>query len=356
MRLRDASVLALLVSTACFQPTGTDTLTTAIKDAKEAGRVEDVSPPATPDPARNGRVGLVLATNSVGWRRAAGTADAPGAAVLFVLPGGPAAAAGLARGDVIVEVAGRRVRSDARARALLRARPGDRVSVRVRRGAETLSADLAAARPEVTDLRALYDAALESRGPDPVLLVLRAQTQEDPRAAVDDADRALELAPELVEALALRARRFFDESLQVDNDVVARTDRDRALADFETALSIDPDAFHIVIDRAEGFLRAGDFDRAIQDGFRALALDDSYPPAHAVVAAGRLGRGETGEALRSAHRALTLDPYEARYYRILAQAFLAAGRRADAEKTVEAGLPIAGDEERAALLAVLEDA
>lgn len=63
--------------------------------------------------------------------------SARGVVILDVVPGGPAAQAGLARGDVLLEVDGEPVRSLADLRAILdRHRPGDRVTVTVQHGDE----------------------------------------------------------------------------------------------------------------------------------------------------------------------------------------------------------------------------
>lgn len=354
MRLRAlivSSGLALL-ATSCFQPSGTDTLGTAIKEAKDSERLQDVRPPPAPDAARTGRIGVRLATNSVGWQRALKAPEVRGAVILFVVPGSPAERADLRRGDVIVARGSVAVRNDERAIALLRARPGETVALRVARGRERLTVNVQARALLDRDLGQILDRLLD-RKRDPTIFFLRAQTRSDQRQALDDVNEALELAPELVDALAYRARLFWRESLQVGNDVIAQTDRKQALDDFSAALRIDPDAVDVMVDRAQSLLEVGEFDRAVQDGFRALRVDASFPAAHNIVAAARLGRGEAGPALAPARKAVELNPYNPRYYRTLAQVFLELGRRDDAQATVNAGLAVATGADRQALLGVL---
>jgi S1-C subfamily serine protease len=79
-------------------------------------------------------------------------ADQRGALVQQVVPGGPAAQSGVARGDVIVRIDGQPVQgSDDVARAIADHQPGDRVEVEVLRGGDrrTLTVTLGERPPEV---------------------------------------------------------------------------------------------------------------------------------------------------------------------------------------------------------------
>lgn len=354
MRLRAIPVLLVLTLPACFDSSSTDTLGTAINEAKEAEHLQEIRPPSAPDATRTGRIGVRLASNSVGWQRVLDAPDVPGAVILLVLPGSPAEKAGLRRGDVIVARGNSRVRSDERAIALLRARPRDTVTMTIAREERRLTLDVRAADLLDPDLGPILDRMIK-RKPDATALFLRAQTRPDPLDAVEDVDAALKISPDLVDALAYRARLFWRESLQVRNDVIKQTDRRKALDDFAAALRIDPDAVDVIVDRAQSLLEAGDFDRAVQDGFRALGVDPTFPAAHNVVAAGRASRGEVGPSLAPARKAVELNPYQPRYYQTLAQIFLRLDRREDARRTVDAGLTIATGADRQALLDVLTE-
>ncbi|MBO0729469.1 MAG: PDZ domain-containing protein [Acidimicrobiaceae bacterium] len=80
-------------------------------------------------------------------RQAVGLSDTPGLLVAHVLPGTPAAQAGLARGDLLVAVDGRELRAHATlAEAVQAAPPGKRLRLSVLRGDEPRQVRLAVER------------------------------------------------------------------------------------------------------------------------------------------------------------------------------------------------------------------
>jgi S1-C subfamily serine protease len=101
----------------------------------------------------NGRVvrgyaGVAVQALTPDLARAFGLGDARGAVVTSVDPAGPAAAAGLRRGDVIVALRDRPIASDEELRTRLsRLKPGERVSLGVVRNGRRLEVDLVLAEP-----------------------------------------------------------------------------------------------------------------------------------------------------------------------------------------------------------------
>lgn len=328
----------------------------AIEAKKQEGRIGNVEVPGLPDTGRIGRVGVSLATNSVGWQKTLGTPRGPGAVVLLVNPDSPADVAGFRRGDVITRIGGSVINSDERARVGLRGRPGEPLEVTVARGAETFQISVAPARPTDVDIIGLVDRELQGDPDDPTNLLLRAQATDTIADAITYVNRALSHAPDLVDALVFRARLFWAESLQVENEAVVQEDRRRAAADYRRALEIDPDATAALRSRGTGALEIQEYDTAERDGLRAIAIDPTLPGAYYIVAFARYSMGRIRDAVAPAREAIRLDPYDAFSYRLLALAFVALDRTDDAQKTVDAGLTVATDEnQRAALRAVVEN-
>lgn len=107
--------------------------------------------PDSPDLRPEGWLGFGLACNGCGWAREAGDAapywESEDEPILYaVQPGSPAARAGLREGDVLTHVRALPIASRQGGRALGAVRPGERVSLRVRRGARTVEADVVAGR------------------------------------------------------------------------------------------------------------------------------------------------------------------------------------------------------------------
>jgi hypothetical protein len=344
-----------LAATACA---GADpsTIRGAIQAKKQESKTRDVGAPTAPDAERTGRVGVSLATNSAGWEETLGTPAVDGAVILFVNPGSPAERAGLKRGDVITKVGGSVIRNDERARVGLRGRTGVPLRVTVARGSGPIELSVTPGPALDVDLVKLVDRLLEKDPKDPTNLLLRAQATGTVEEAITYVNRALDAAPDLVDALVFRARLFWSESLQINNETVVQEDRRRAAADYRKALEIDPDATAALRSRATGALEVSEFDDAERDGLRAIGIDPTLPGAYYIVAVARYSVGRIRDAVAPAREAIRLDPYDATSYRLLALAFVALERTEDARMTIDAGLTVATDEnERAALRAVVED-
>ena len=333
-----------------------DSIAGAIQEQRNRAGTASVTVPPAPDLTRTGRVGLRLATNSVGWERALNASPTRGAVILLVVPNSPSDRAGLKRGDVITQVGPSVISNDERAQVALRGKPSVPLKVTIDRGDEELVIDVIPGPPIEFDQDAYVAAALKEDPRDATNLLLRAQTVTDRQEAKRLVDRALEVQPDLVDALILRARLFWAESLEVTNEAVIRDDRRRANDDYQRALEIDPNSTSVLRSRSTGSLEVLEYDSAERDGLRAIGIDASFPSAYYAVAAGRLGNGRYREAAAPARDAVRLDPYDAHGYRLLALVFVGLERRDDASETVRLGLTVAADDnERAALEAVITE-
>jgi hypothetical protein len=350
-----AAFLLALLAPACVTGVDPNSVAGAIREEKQARSLKAIRPPSRPDLTRTGRVGVVLGTNSVGWRRTLGTPSDAGAVVLFIAPGSPAAAAGLLRGDLIVKVGSERVRNDERASAALRGRPGEAIVLRVTRKGRPMDVRVVPSRIVDVDLPALYDHALREDPRDPTALLLRAQSATDPKEAISFVNRALDVEPNFVDALVLRARLFWSESQRVENEAVIIEDQRRAHDDYARALRIDPRSTGALVSRGHALFAIQGYADAERDALRAIAVDASHPGAYLMLAKARLSLGRTGDSAAPARQAVRLAPYDAETYRILALSFIALGRREDAKRTVDVGHTVAlDDNQRAALRAVLD--
>ena len=89
---------------------------------------------------RRGRLGITMQDLTPGLAKSLGVPVREGVALAEVQPGSPAATAGLRKGDVVVEINGKPMRSAAEMRALLGVTPaGESIEMRVLRGAEERS-------------------------------------------------------------------------------------------------------------------------------------------------------------------------------------------------------------------------
>ena len=350
-----AAFLLVLLAPACLTGVDPNSVAGAIREEKQARSLKAIRPPSRPDLTRTGRVGVVLETNSVGWRRTLGTPSDAGAVILFIAPGSPAAAAGLMRGDLIVKVGSERVRNDERASSALRGRPGEAVTLRVMRNGRPIDMPVVPSRIADVDLLALYDQTLREDPRDPTALLLRAQSTTDPKEAISFVNRSLDVEPNFVDALILRARLYWSESQRVENEVVIIEDQRRAHDDYARALRIDPRSTGALASRGNALFETQGYADAERDALRAIAVDASLPGAYLLLAKSRLALGRAGDSAAPARQAVRLAQYDAEAYRILALSFIALGRRGDAQWTVDVGLTVAlDDNQRAALHAVLD--
>jgi tetratricopeptide (TPR) repeat protein len=88
----------------------------------------------------------------------------------------------------------------------------------------------------------------------------------------------------------------------------AKGHRDKAIADYDMALSIDPDYAMAFANRGNAYLTGGNFDQAMRDFDTAIALDPEFGLAYSnrCWLFGLLGRAE--EALAACDESLRLSP------------------------------------------------
>ncbi len=118
------------------------------------------------------------------------------------------------------------------------------------------------------------------------------------KAAADDAKQALDLEPERPqpELILLRAKSHAE----------LNTFRE-AIADFNTALELDPDLIDAYVERGVLFAKNKRYDDAIGDFNRAIELDPKNAKAFAMRAEVRLKKDLVDEALSDVNRALLLS-------------------------------------------------
>lgn len=129
------------VNTAIFSPSGGNVgIGFAIPSRMAQSIVRQI---ATEGRVSRGRIGVALQSLTPDIARELGLADVQGALIADVEPGGPAAQAGLQRGDVVTSFAGRPI-DDSRAlsRAVAQAKKGTTVSATVVRGGRPARVEL----------------------------------------------------------------------------------------------------------------------------------------------------------------------------------------------------------------------
>lgn len=342
LRAAVLAVVLAIAAAACSSGGDIDKLKQDIQ-RKEGEKASDaVRPPSTPDPNLTARVGLIVATNSPAWPKLLKSPADNGVVVLFIQPRGPSENAGIEVGDVITEVDQKPVSNAERAVVVLRSRPDQRRTLALaKRDGTRKTVSIQAKRPENVSLLSLYNPMIQQNPNDPVVRFLRAQAGGPFDASLADADKAIELAPDFIEAISLRGElrwnRARDAKLaanQVDEL------RNLALSDWGLALRLDPDNTRVLVSRSQALSQLGNAASARADAQKARAADTTFPGAHYALALADFGLGRYTTSAEPARTAIDLNPYDVRYYRMLAFVFMRLNRKADAQKTVDAILPL----------------
>lgn len=121
--------------------------------------------------------------------------------------------------------------------------------------------------------------------------------------AIADFTTALSLDPRSVDAYLNRGMAH-----------VATGQNDKALADYDAALTIKPDFADAYINRGSVFLRNRDFDRAIVEYDRAIALQPGLSAAYLNRALAHQGKGAVDRAIKDYDEALKIIPDFANAY------------------------------------------
>jgi tetratricopeptide (TPR) repeat protein len=124
----------------------------------------------------------------------------------------------------------------------------------------------------------------------------------------EDRDRQIAACTEIVglegESSESRAVAFYNRG----NAYGARSDVERAIADYDQAISLDPSKATVFYDRGNAYVRKGDFDRAIADYDRAVALDPNYADAYFNRGNAYNEKGDTERAIADLRKVLSIDP------------------------------------------------
>jgi tetratricopeptide (TPR) repeat protein len=304
-------------------------------------KAKDIKPPEHVDPKNIALPGLTLGTNSPSWEKLVGSAKGRGAVVLFVQPGGPADNKGIARGDLITEVDGKRITNYEYALTALRSRRGEQREVKLtsRRGNER-TVKLKGA-PPTERARPFLNGMIKGNSHDPVLRYLRAEAPGGTaKANLDDLDAALRRQPEFVEALAARGNLIFNLRLSTKDKAKQNQFRDEALANWKNALSIDPrNAFALGL-RANAQNAAGNPTQGKSDATQALKVDPNIASASHALARADIALKKLDDAAGPAAAAIKLNPYSnLTYYRTLAEIFKGLKRKSDCSATLLAVVP-----------------
>lgn len=311
-----------------------------VKKLREAD-ASDVRPPPRVDPKYLAQPGLTLATNSPTWQKLVDSPEGRGAVVLFVQPNGPTDRKNVARGDMIVEIDGKRVTNFEYALTLLRSAKGDRRKLKVMgRNGKTRDVTVKNDIPRDRPRRAL-DLMIRGNPSDPVLHYLRSVSVGGTFAdALADLKAALDIEPAFVEALSVRGNYLFSQRRFAKDKKQSDALTAEALANWTNALDIDPHSADTLVYKANAETAIGKPAQAKADAVKALRIDGTNPAANNALARSNLALKKPQDAAGPAAAALQLNPYNnLTYYRTLAQAFRDLKRKTDCQETLNAVVP-----------------
>jgi tetratricopeptide (TPR) repeat protein len=149
--------------------------------------------------------------------------------------------------------------------------------------------------------------------------------------AIEDFTEAIKLKPDLVSAYMLRGRALFASVSKVTgvgenfSDVRTlvfsrataeqKTVYDRAIADYSSAIKIDPNDAKAYRSRGIAYNSKGDFDRAIADFNQAIKIDPNYASAYNSRGIAYDDKGDYDRAIADYSSAIKIDPnYASAYY------------------------------------------
>ncbi|HEX5845114.1 MAG TPA: tetratricopeptide repeat protein [Rhodoplanes sp.] len=115
-------------------------------------------------------------------------------------------------------------------------------------------------------------------------------------------------------------------------------DHDRAIADFDEAIRLDPKLAIAFVNRGWSYERKGDYDRAIADYDEAIRLDPNYSLAHNNRGWARNLKGEYDQAIVDFGEAIRTDPKDATAYVNRCDAYNRKGQQDRAVQDCEAAI------------------
>ncbi|MBL26101.1 MAG: hypothetical protein CMM50_00925 [Rhodospirillaceae bacterium] len=97
---------------------------------------------------------------------------------------------------------------------------------------------------------------------------------------------------------------------------------DKALADYDKAISLKPDYANAYNNRGSAYIDLQDFERAIADFDHAIAISPDYAEAHNNRCEAELRLGEVDRAFADCRKAIDLQPDSAAFHRTLGAVYL----------------------------------
>lgn len=298
-----------------------------------SAEAEAPGPPAKPS---SFLFGVVVVNNSSGWDSVIHHDQGAGALVLGVVPGSPAAGAGVEAGDIIISVDDAEIRNSEQVTVAFRSKsnpshrviltkPDGRVATIEIKLADAASVDVA---KYIQDEAAAHPGAISR-------FLLAQQTADDAEASAILDDLAAK-SPSFAEAHALKAQRLLATVDAAQTPGAAVSSRlETARAEIDKAEELDQSSASIRTTGARISLELQDVAKARDEASLAADLDDFFAEAHYVLGTVRFADRQTTQGLTELRRAVDLDPYDLEYYTALAIAFIRTGNRNNAAKTIE---------------------
>ena len=90
--------------------------------------------------------------------------------------------------------------------------------------------------------------------------------------------------------------------------LIENTDKDKAMQDFNKAISLDPSYEPAYVNRSVLLSSQKTYDKALEDDLKAVQLDPNDPAAYTNLGIGYVNQGKAQEAMVAENKALQIDP------------------------------------------------
>ncbi len=238
--------------------------------------------------------------------------------IVVVVPGSPAATAGILEGDVIVALDDQPVRNAPELQRRLPRSVDQKVRLSVSRGGALLRLTPTTASSEAGDAQSVETlevarAKLQASPQSPIALYRLGilLPPRETRAAIEYLDLAINLAPDFTAAYLERAGRWTDLYLNEPRPGQQPATSPYffpALDDYTRAADLSPDLWDAFHDRSSFYYLTRQYASATTDGQRAAELDPEEPRSWVRLGWGAYGLRQFGVAEEAFLQALRLDP------------------------------------------------
>ena len=150
----------------------------------------------------------------------------------------------------------------------------------------------------------------------------------DSDRAMADLNEAIRLDPKLAMAFNNRGAAYNE-----------RGDNDRAIADYNEAIRLDPRLAMAFSNRGNAFSDKDDYDRAIADQTEAIRLDPAFARAFQNRGSAYHDKGDNDRAIADYNEAIRLDPKHARAYHRSRHRLRRQGRQWSRHRRLQRGDP-----------------